>query len=109
MPIPSYLKLRPILPAAIIASSLNACSFVELHPGAQNIIFANDESCELIDNFKAKVQTDNAYISRSEKAIREELQIVAQNEAFKKNANAIWPNSEVIEGTQSFKLLKCSR
>jgi hypothetical protein len=88
---------------------MTACSFIELHPGARNIIFANDDSCELIKNFEAKVDTENMFIDRTNKAINEELQILAQNAAFENNANAIWPSSEVVEGSQSFKLLKCAK
>ncbi|KZZ72145.1 hypothetical protein A3766_21855, partial [Oleiphilus sp. HI0132] len=87
----------------------SGCSFIELNPGAKHIIFANDENCELINTFEASVPTENAFITRSDKAISEELQILAQNAAFEQKANAIWPESEILEGKQRFKLLRCDR
>lgn len=106
------MNTRPLEICLLVASLLtvlNACSFVELHPGAQNIIFAKDDSCQLVGSFEAKVNTENAYISRTEQAIAEELQILAQNEAFKKKANAIWPESDIDQGRQHFSLLRCAR
>ena len=88
---------------------ISACSFVELNPAARHIIFANNDSCELVELFEARVQTENAYINRTDKAISEELQILAQNAAFENNANAIWPDSKIENGSQTFKLLRCKQ
>lgn len=102
------IKAKILLPSAVIIFSTCACSFVELNPAARHIIFAdNQESCRLIEIFEAEVPVENAFIDRTELAIAEELQILAQNEAFEKRANAIWPNSKVVDGKQSFKLLSC--
>jgi hypothetical protein len=102
-------RSKTLLPSSLVIFATCACSFVELNPAARHIIFAdNQENCTLIELFAAEVAIENAFIDRTELAIAEELQILAQNEAFEKRANAIWPNSEIIDGKQSFKLLKCT-
>jgi hypothetical protein len=88
---------------------LTACSFVELKPGAENIIFAKQgDGCERVKTFTAQVKTSTLFIDRRAEAIAEELQILAQNEAYSSYANAIWPSSDINEGLQSFDLLRCS-
>jgi len=88
--------------------SISGCSFVELHPGAHRIAYSNDlSSCEKIDAYTAKVQTEALLIERNPKAIAEELQILAQNKAFELDANSIWPTSEVKNGEQAYDILKC--
>jgi hypothetical protein len=90
-------------------ASIASCSFVELHGGAENIIFAQQgDGCELIKTFTAEVKTSTLFIiSRQPEAIAEELQMLAQNEAYALYANAIWPSSEIESGTQRFEILKC--
>jgi hypothetical protein len=92
-----------------LLATLTACSFVELKPGAENIIFAKQgDGCETIKTFTAEVKTSTLFINRRPKAIAEELQILAQNEAYAIYANAIWPNSDIEEGKQEFDLLRCN-
>jgi hypothetical protein len=89
--------------------SITACSFVELKPGAENIIFAKQgDGCERVKTFTAKVKTSTLFINRRAEAVAEELQILAQNEAYSLYANAIWPNSDIKDGQQNFDLLKCA-
>ena len=100
---------QSVLYTFILSIAIASCSFIQLQPGAKHVIFAHDEACELVDTFEAKVPTENFFIERTAKAIAEELQILAQNAAFQGQANAIWPESDIIDGTQRFKLLNCKR
>ncbi len=101
-------SLFKMLGLAGLVTYLTACSFVELQRGAENIIFAQEgNGCELVKLFDAEVKTSTFFISRKPEAIAEELQVLAQNEAYKVYANAIWPNSDIDNGTQNFKILKC--
>lgn len=88
--------------------AFSACSFVELQPGAENIIFAKQgDGCERVKTFTAKVKTSTLFINRRPEAIANELQVLAQNEAFSSYANAIWPISDIKEGQQLFDILNC--
>lgn len=87
---------------------LSACSFVELQPGAQNIIFAKPgEDCTRIETFEAEVKTRTLLMKRDPRVIAEELQTLAQNHAYQRYANAIWPTTDVIDGKQNFEILNC--
>ena len=91
-----------------LLASVASCSFVELQGGAENIIFAQQgDGCELIQTFTAEVKISTFFIDRRPEAIAEELQILAQNEAYTLYANAIWPSSDIENGKQRFELLKC--
>ncbi len=91
-----------------LMSALSACSFVELQPGAQSIIFAPpSDECRTLGNFTGEVKTSTLFIERDLKVIADELQTLAQNEAFRQYGNAIWPSSEVNDGSQSFVILDC--
>lgn len=88
---------------------LFSCSFVELLPGSHNIIYAgNSASCKKLKQLEFSVATTTLFITRSERAIAEELEILAQNEAVRSHANAIWPESTIEDGRQSFSILQCT-
>ena len=91
-----------------LIASLSACSYVELQPGAQNIIFAKPgEDCVRIQTFAAEVKTTTLFMDRDPKVIADELQTMAQNQAYRLYGNAIWPSSEIDDGKQSFEILNC--
>ena len=93
----------------LLPFTLVSCSFVELLPGNHNIIYANhSDSCTLLKQDTFSVETSMIFISRSDKAIAEELEILAQNEAVRLHANAIWPESSIKNGTQSFSFFSCT-
>lgn len=94
--------------AMITLSLLNACSFVDTIPGAELVILSNDlASCEKVGQTTVKVLDNIIGIDRSETAISEELQMLAQNSAIKMNANAIWPVTEITEGSRTYHILRC--
>lgn len=88
--------------------SISGCSFVELQPGAQTIIFAKPgDGCKILETFQAQVKTRTLWMKRDPKVIAEELQIQAQNQAYKLYANAIWPFTEAEDGKQRFEIMSC--
>jgi len=109
-----------ILASLLASSALISCSFVEPLPGEHHITQVNrthivstnqqnSNTCETLKEISFQTRTTTFFISRSEKAIAEELQILARNEAILSLANAIWPVTEVKDGEQSFLILRCSR
>jgi len=108
------------LPSLFVSLTLISCSFVEPLPGKHHITLANHTSafsasrqssntCKTLKEMSFETRTTTLFISRSKKAVAEELQILARNEAILSNANAIWPNTEVKNGKQKFLILRCSR
>lgn len=96
--------------AMIISTVLmSACSFVELVPGADQVIFSQDmDSCKKLGETEVAVLAEFMYMDRDPQTIAEELQILAQNGAIKMGGNAIWAISEVIDGRQTFSILRCN-
>ena len=102
---PNFLRKLFLASTCIVVT---ACSFIELKPGAERIIFAKEgDGCERIQTFTAKVKTSTLFINRRVEALAEELQVLAQNEAHALYANAIWPTSDIQDGQQDFDLLRC--
>lgn len=99
---------RPVITLSTISLLLSACSFVEVKPGAESIILANDEnSCERLGSSTVSVIYEFGFISRSEETVEEELQVLAQNAAFKMGGNAIWPESGIEDGERSYTVFRC--
>jgi len=69
----------------------------------------NSNTCTTLKEVSFETKTTTIFINRSKKAIAEELQILAKNEAIRSYANAIWPNTGVENGKQSFLILRCPR
>lgn len=91
-----------------LMSLLSACSFVDVEPGAEHIILANDEStCKRLGNTTVSVMHQLGWFDRNEETVMQELQTLAQNSAAKMGGNAIWPESEVEEGQQTFTIYRC--
>lgn len=93
----------------LLSSLVSACSFVELTPGAGNIIFVEPgDDCESIQQITVQTKTDTLLMDRKLQVVAQELQTLAQNAAYKLYANAIWPRSEINEqGQQTFEILRC--
>jgi hypothetical protein len=98
---------------SLTAMSISACTWVELHPQAQNIVIdtpSNVQHCTKIGSVTAN--TRHQIIPGSERAakkVAQELSILARNEAAKMNANTIVAKYLPTDGRQSFNTYHCSR
>ena len=88
---------------------LAGCTFVQLSDAGAGVAqlgsgdVANCESKGVVSTqTRAKV-----VVSRSEEAVREELTVMARNEAAKLGANAIVPIARPEDGAQSFRAFLC--
>ncbi len=89
---------------------LAGCTFVQLSDAGAGVAqlgsgdVANCESKGVVSTqTRAKV-----VVSRSEEAVREELTVMARNEAAKLGANAIVPIAQPEDGAQSFRAFLCN-
>ena len=89
---------------------LAGCTFVQLSDAGAGVAqlgsgdVANCESKGVVSTqTRAKV-----VVSRSEEAVREELTVLARNEAAKLGANAIVPIARPEDGAQSFRAFLCN-
>jgi hypothetical protein len=89
---------------------LAGCTFVQLSDsgaGVAQLGSGDVANCEtkgvVTTQTRAKV-----VVARSDDAIREELAVLARNEAAKLGANAIVPIAEPEDGAQSFRAFLCN-
>jgi len=95
---------------SLFVFALSGCSFVDVQPGAENIILANDESsCKKLGNTTVAVVHEIVWVDRNEETIALELQTLAQNSAAKMGGNAIWPESEIKDGERTFSVYRCDK
>lgn len=89
-------------------ATIAACSFVELKPGAENvIIFEGNDRCEAIGQTEVNVIVTAIGIDREAATIAEELQTLARNDALQLQSNAIWPITQVTNGEQTYRIMRC--
>ncbi len=88
---------------------LTGCTFVQLSDAGAGVAqlgsgdVANCQSKGVVSTqTRAKV-----VVSRSQEAVREELTVMARNEAAKLGANAIVPIARPVDGAQSFRAFLC--
>ncbi len=104
----SYRVSLLLLP--FIVAIIAGCSFVDVKPGAEHIILANDvDSCKKLGSTTVSVMHEIVWIDRSEATVAQELQTLAQNSAAKMGGNAIWPESDVKQGEQTFSVFRCEK
>ncbi len=94
--------------SVLLSIGISACSFVELKPEARNIILSPPHGeCRQLGEYELSTQVKMMFISRRPESLADELQILAQNKAAVLGANAIWPASEITEGTRTYLFLRC--
>ncbi len=92
---------------AILA--LNGCAFVQLSEagaGVAQLSTGDVANCREVGEVSTQTK-DKILISRGEEVVREELTILARNEAAGLGANAIVPIAQPVEGTQRFRAYFC--
>ncbi|XOV83247.1 MAG: DUF4156 domain-containing protein [bacterium] len=88
---------------------LTGCTFVQLSDAGAGVAqLGNGDvaNCESIGVVSTQTR-DKVVISRSDEAVREELTVLARNEAAKLGANAIVPIANPEDGAQSFRAFLC--
>ena len=94
---------------SIIALSLSGCSFVALSDKGANVAQMQPTdvlNCTSVGVVSTSTQ-DKVVVSRGEAKVREELLVLARNQAGELGANAIVPIDQPKEGKQNFRAYKC--
>jgi len=89
---------------------LSACTWVHMAPGAGavRVLTTAPTGCQKQGEVDVSVRHNVAFIERNPLKVRDELEILARNEAPALNANAIHPLSAPENGRQRFALWACS-
>ncbi|ARU58913.1 lipoprotein [Oleiphilus messinensis] len=91
---------------------LPGCAWVETTPEGEQVHLGHEAEigdCKKVGMITASGVNKYGFIERNEDKVKEELAILARNEAAEMGANVIVPEDEVVEGRQRFVAYFCSK
>jgi len=93
----------------LFLSALSACTWVHMVPGASavRVLGAAPSGCEKRGEVAVEVKHSIAFIGRNALKVRDELEVLARNEAPGLNANTIHPLTAPDRGKQRFAVWQC--
>jgi len=103
------MRLRPII-LALLAAGLSACTFVPIQPGGEavRVVPAGQPlQCERRGEIGVSVKDRIGPLDRSELKVRDELEVLARNEAPALGADTVQPLNEPMDGEQRFAAYRC--
>ena len=103
---------RATLAAVCIAAVLAAggCTYVKLQTNAEEVAVLDErraEKCEKIGETRVSVAERVGFVARGDKAIAEDLEILARNSAADMGGDTVAPLGEVQDGKQQFGVYNC--
>lgn len=105
--------MRPVtglFASVALASGLSACTFVPIQPGGQAIrVVAQGQTltCEKRGEIGVSVKDRLGPLERSELKVRDELEVLARNEAPGLGADTVQALDEPMDGEQRFAAYRC--
>ena len=98
-----------LLFVAGLATTLSACTFVHMAPGAstEKVLASAPTACEKRGEVEVSVKDRLGPYERSEAQVRDELETLARNEAPGLGANRISPITQPRDGEQRWALWRC--
>lgn len=103
-------SIPTLLLGAALATGLTACSFVQIQPGGQTIrVVAAGQapSCEKRGEIGVSVKDRLGPLERGELRVRDELEVLARNEAPGLGADTVQPLDEPMDGEQRWAAYRC--
>lgn len=102
---------RRLLSAFAILPLLSACTWVEMEPQgrAVRVAMAGEDlsGCERRGEITVSVRDRVAFVERNELKVRDELEVLARNDAARLEADTLQPASEPVAGEQRFIAYAC--
>jgi len=104
----SRFRLAPLLFVPLL---LSACTWIHMTPAANavRVLNAAPTDCEKRGEVAVEVKYSIAFIERNALKVRDELEVLARNEAPEMGANAIHPLGAPERGKQRFAAWQCGQ
>jgi hypothetical protein len=103
---------RPSLAAIVLVCLAgSSCTWVDPDAGAGNVALVMPKhvtDCKSLGTTIAEVKDKVGFINRSEEKVAEELLTLAKNAAVKLGGDTLVADGAPVDGTQRFKIYKCS-
>lgn len=96
--------------ALALVAVLNACTWVKVTPGGQNVVVSDGtgvNNCESKGEVLSKLKSRVAGVERNATKVKGELETLARNEASKMGGDTIVAKSNVRDGEQTFAVYRC--
>lgn len=93
----------------LLVLALPACSFVKMAPGAQQVkvLAAAPTGCEARGEVVVSVTHKIGFYERNAVRVRDELEVLARNEAPRLGANRVSPLGPPADGEQRWAMWRC--
>lgn len=104
------MRLSPVLLVATLAAGLSACTFVQIQPGGQTVRVVpagQTLSCEKRGEIGVSVKDRLGPLERNDLRVRDELEVLARNEAPGLGADTVQPLGEPMDGEQRWAAFRC--
>ena len=105
----AVIKTPKILLSLAMAALATSCSFVQLSDAGAEVAqldSADIQNCTVVGVVSAATQ-NRVVLQRGDVKVREELLVLARNQAGELGANAIVPIEQPADGKQSFRAYRC--
>ena len=103
-------RITMLTTSVLFAFGLGACTWVDVDESAQDVLLLKPyqaKQCEQVRRTTSQVLDKILFVGRSEEKMAEELATLARNTAAELGANAVVPDSEIVDGKQTFIILNC--
>lgn len=96
---------------AALSCAASACTFVQMTPGADRVrvVEAAPQGCERRGEIEVSVTDSVAIYERNRLKVKDELEILARNEAPGIGADTVQPMAPPTDGAQRFVAWRCGR
>ncbi|HEY1070870.1 MAG TPA: DUF4156 domain-containing protein [Thermomonas sp.] len=104
MPLPTRVAL------VLLVLALPACTFVKMAPGAKQVqvLAVAPTGCQARGEVEVSVTHKVGFYERDDMRVRDELELLARNEAPGLSANRISPLGSPRDGSQRWALWRCN-
>lgn len=108
---PRMNRLPVLICLLALACATTACTFVQMAPGADRVrvVETAPQGCERRGEIEVSVTDSVAIYERNRLKVKDELEILARNEAPGIGADTVQPAAPPADGAQRFVAWRCGR
>lgn len=92
--------------------ALQGCTWVKLDPAAEQVRVVEEQhvkTCKLLGKTTVSVKSTVAGVEREEKAMQQELEILARNQAANINGDTIVAITGIKDGQRAYNVYRCKQ
>jgi hypothetical protein len=102
--------LHKLVISLLTCVSITSCTWVKLTPEGEKVRVLSVEevsSCNKLGKTEVSLRDKVAGVKRSEEKVKLELETLARNSASNMNGDTVVPDSEIVDGKQTYVIYRC--